>query len=618
MRPREPVRVFSGALLLLVSLSAGSAPQHGYHIFNALKYPADFPHFDYVNPNAPKGGTLKLIGIGDFDSLNPYILAGRSPANTPGLFVFGFLEHTDTLMMGNDGHNQVGDETGSAYGLIAKSIDCDAELHHCTFVLRDNARFQDGEPIQSDDVVFSFQVLRDQGHPRHMLQLQQIDRVEAITDNQVRFHFTGEHRRHLPLIAGQLPVLPKHYWEKREFSKPSLDIPVISGPYRISEVKAGRRIVFQRDADYWGRDLPVNVGRYNFDQVSVDFFRDAQVAFESFKSGGYDVHLDYIAKHWATAYDFPAMRDGRIKKTEIPHRIAQGTQAFFINQRRAPFDDIRVRQALGLLFDFEWTNRAIFNGAYQRQTSWFPNTANASSGIPQGKELALLQRFHEQLPAALFKQPIAPPVSDGSGRDRQRISKALALLRQAGWEIRQRKMVHSETGQPLALEILNYHSPGMERVIQPWLRNLEAAGIKASHRSVDQATFKERLDNFDFDITVFVLPQKSFPGAELREYFHSSSIDMIGGRNYAGIAHPVVDVLVEEVLAAESLADYRAALHALDRVLLWQHYTIPHWYLGRHRLAYWQHLRRPDADMPYILGTETWWHEDAEQPPSAP
>mgnify|MGYP005752895957 CR=1 FL=1 len=598
----------------IVASSALAEPRHGYHPYGVLEYPADFRHFRYVNPDAPKGGTLRLVANGDFDSLNPYILAGRSPANSPGLYVFGFLELTDTLLAGSDIHNPVADEAGAAYGLIAEHIDCHEALDHCTFRLRPEARFQDGQPITAEDVAFSFALLRDQGHPRYALRYQQIDRVSVIDRLQVRFHFSGEHRRMLPLIAGQLPVLPKHYWQDRDFSRPSLEPGVISGPYRVIKVNPGKQLVLGRDPDYWGRHLPVNRGRYNFDQVIIDFYRDAQVAFESFKGGGYDLHYDYIAKHWATAYDFPAVRDGRVKRAEIPHRIAQGTQAFFFNQRRAPFNDQRVREAFGLLFDFEWTNRTIFNGAYQRQLSWFPNSNHSARGIPEGRELALLEPFRDQLPEALFREPFALPVSDGSGRDRRLFTRARTLLNQAGFDTRDGQLVHRDTGAPLKAEILGSHNPGMTRVIEPWLRNLEALGIQASYRAVDPASYKERLDGFDFDIALFVLPQNSFPGVELLEYLHSGSADMSGGRNYAGIRDPVVDALVGRVLAASTLDEYRAALQALDRVLLWRHYTIPHWYLGRHRLAWWDRFGRPQAETPYGLAIDSWWQRPDTKP----
>jgi len=609
MRPNLSAALIALLLTAGVAVTASAAPQHGYHPYGVLKYPADFTHFAYVNPQAPKGGTLKLLGTGDFDNINPYILAGRSPANSPGVYAFGFLETSDTLLMGNEAHNSIGDEAGAAYGLIAESIDCDDALDSCLFKLRPQARFQDGTPIRAEDVAFSFQLLRDQGHPRYALRFQQIDKVSVVDPLQVRFHFSGEHRRSLPLVAGQLPVLPKHYWQDKKFSEPSLTAPVISGPYRVSKIQPGRQIVLERDPQYWGRDLPVNKGRYNFDRVIIDFYRDAEVAFEAFKAGRYDVHLDYIAKHWATAYDFPALRDGQVKRAEIPHRIAQGTQGFFFNQRRTPFNDPNVRQALGLLFDYEWTNRSIFNGAYQRQLSWFPNSDHSANGLPSAAELALLEPFRQQLPAALFTQPFSLPISDGSGRDRHHMQQALALLKQAGYLVRNKKLVHGETGKPLKVEVLNYHNPGMGRVVQPWLRNLEALGIEASYRSVDPASFKERLDQFDFDITLYVLPQNTFPGVELLEYLHSSSADLNGGRNYAGINDPVVDALLDKVLAANSLDDYRSALRALDRVLLWRHYTIPHWYLGKHRLAWWDKFARPTAPTPYILGVETWWQK---------
>ncbi|AJD48379.1 oligopeptide ABC transporter periplasmic peptide-binding protein [Isoalcanivorax pacificus W11-5] len=579
---------------------------HGYSPFGELKYPADFHHFDYVNPDAPKGGTLRLFGFGSFDSLNPYVISGTSPAGTPGASVFGFLETTDTLLMGSGSHNRVGDEPGSAYGLIAKTVEYPASLDWVIFRLRPEARFSDGTPITAEDAVFSFNLLREQGHPRYQLMLRDVESAEMLDAHSVRYHLTGDSRRDLPLVIGDLPVLPAHYWRERAFAG-TLEPPVISSPYRISRVRPGRQIVFERVDNYWARDLPVNRGRYNFDRVVIDYYRDAQVGFEAFKSGGYDLHLDYVAKHWATAYDVPAVRDGRILRAEIPHRIPKPTQAFFINQRRAPLDDRRVREALNLLFDFEWTNQTIFNGAYVRSESWFPNSLNHAEGLPTERELALLEPWREQLPPALFTQPFRHPVSDGSGNIRARMRQALALLDEAGWAPRGRYLRHKDTDAPLKLEILNYQTPGMTRVVEPWLRNLERIGIQASYRAVDLATYKERLDRFDYDITIFVLPQRAYPGAELVDYLHSRSADVPGSRNYSRVSDPVVDALVDASMNASTEADYHAAIKALDRVLLWQHYSVPHWYIDHHRLAWWDKFGRPDAPMPYILGTETWW-----------
>ena len=602
-------------ILLLAATAASSTDKaavpiierQGYKPFGELAYAPDFTHFNYVRADAPKGGELKLLGIGTFDSLNPYVMPGRSPvSDTPGLFMFGFGEHTDSLLAGGEA-NPVGDEAGAAYGLIAQSLRYPQDLSWCEFRIRPQARFNDGTPITAEDAAFSLELLRDKGHPRYQLQLQGVERAEVIDRLTVRYYFRGELKRELPLVVGLLPVLPKHYWTRHDFDAPTLTAPVRSSPYRIGTVKPGQQIVYLRDPEYWGRDLPVNRGRYNFDRVVVDYYRDAQVAFEAFKTGGYDVHLDYIAKHWATAYDFDAVRDGRIVRAELPHQIAQGTQGFFFNLRRAPFDQRPVRQALSLMFDFAWTNRAIFNGAYRRQTTWFPNSDNASQGLPGSAEKALLATYRDQLPGGLLTEAFSLPEGDGQRLPRDQIQRALALLTSAGFESRNGALVNSKTGKPLTFEVMIYHNPGMNRVILPWLENLKRIGIDASLRAVDPASYKERMDNFDFDVTVDVLGQKPFPGAELRDYFLSSSAAIPGSRNISGIDDPVVDALVETILQASNLSQYRTAIHALDRVLLWNHYIIPHWYLDYHRLAWWDKFGRPEVSIPNSLGTDTWW-----------
>ena len=604
----NPLRHALLACLIWVGATAHAEVihSHGYSPFGELRYPAGFAHFDYVNPDAPRGGSLRLFGHGTFDSLNPYVMSGRSPANTPGAYVFGFLETSDTLLMGSTAHNRVGDEPRAGYGLIAESLEYPPTLDWVIFNLREQARFNDGEPIDADDVVFSFHLLREKGHPRYALMLENVKGVEALGPHRVRFELQGRYRRDLPLTLGELPVLPKHYWQDQDFSS-TLEPPVTSSPYRVAEVQPGRRVVFQRVEDYWARDLPVNRGRYNFDQVTIDYFRDAQIGFEAFKSGGYEVHLEYTARQWANAYDFPALRDGRVQRAEIAHQLPQGTQAFFLNMRRERFADARVRQALGLLFDFEWTNQNIFNGAYQRSNSWFPNSNNSARGIPEGRELALLEPWREQLPEALFQQPFSLPENDGNGNIRQRLREALTLFNDAGWEIRERRLVHKDSGEQFSLTILNYHNPGFDRVIQPWLRNLERAGIDANYRSVDPSTYKERLDRFDFDITLFVLPQNVYAGPEQLDYVHSRSAGLEGSRNFSGIDDPVVDAMVEALLEARDLDSYRAAVQALDRVLLWRHYSIPHWYIDHHRLAWWDKFARPEVPTPWHLGIETWW-----------
>lgn len=611
-----PFHVFARGLLatLLLGLSLGSSAEdiirsHGYTPFGELKYPATFKHFDYVNADAPKGGSLKLYASGTFDSLNPYILKGKSLADTTA-YIFGYLELSDSLLTGADFYHHTGDEPQSAYGLIAEQIEYPNDLKWCAFTLRADARFNDGTAITADDVVYSFNTLKEKGHPRYAIQFQNVSGVEKINSRKVKFTFGGDDRRALPLAVGQMPILAKHYWSKKGIDYAGFDSPVMSNAYRFGKVIPGRQIILERDDKYWAKDLPVNKGRYNFDKVIIDFYRDAQVAFEAFKTGGYDVHLDYIAKHWATAYDFPAMNDGRIKRKAVKHQEAQGTQAFFINLRKPDFQDVRVREALGLLFDYEWTNKSIFNGAYKRQTTWFPNSDNSASGIPEGAELALLKPFAKQLPAALFTEPFNLPQTDGSGHNRDNARKALTLFKAAGWEIKNQKLTNIKTGKQFNLDIIINHNPGMERVIQPWLRNLEQLGISSTYRSIDSSAYKERMDNFDYDVTVLVLSQQAFPGAELKEYFHSSSAHIAGGNNFSGIQDPVIDALVDAVLRANTLEDYRAAVHALDRVLLWRHYIIPHWYLGFHRIAWWDKFGQPNAATPYNLGTDTWWSKN--------
>ena len=609
IRPRWPQAMFMLPLLLMAaSLPGQTITSHGYSPFGELRYPANFEHFDYVNPDAPKGGTLRLFGHGTFDSLNPWVMAGTSPANTPGAYIFGFLEMTDTLLMGSSGHNRVGDEPRAGYGLIAERLEYPEDLSWVSFHLRHQARFHDGEPITAEDVAFSLALLREQGHPRYALMLGNVERAEVRGPHEVRFHLRGRYRRDLPLVLGEMPILPRHYWQARDF-RGTLEPPLLSGPYRVTSVRPGRQMVLERVEDYWAADLPVNRGRYNFDRVIMDFYRDAQIGFEAFKSGDYNVHKEYVARQWANAYNFPAVRDGRVQRAEIPHRLPQGTQAFFINQRIERFSDPRVREAIGLLFDFEWMNRNIFNGAYRRSNTWFPNSENRARGIPEDAELALLEGWRDELPAALFSEPVQLPVNDGSGNIRDRLRQAIALFIEAGWEIREQRLVHSETGEPFTLSILNYHNPSFERVVQPWIRNLERAGISANYRTVDPSTYKERLDRFDFEVTVFVLPQNIHAGPELLDYMHSSSAELEGSRNFAGIDDPVVDDLVERVLEAREPEQYQTAIRALDRVLMWRHYIVPHWYVDHHRLAWWDRFGRPDKQPQWSLGIETWWEK---------
>lgn len=593
------------ALLLGVASHAEETRSHGYHPFGTLKYPADFTHFDYVNPQAPKGGVLRLYGQGTFDSLNPYILKGISPSDTPGMQMYGITELADSLLTGSQSHNRVGDEAGAAYGLIAEWVEYPEDRSWVTFRLREEAQFHDGHPIRAEDVVFSFDTLLSKGKPGYTLQLADLDSVKALDPLTVKFTFK-EGRRDLPLVVGSIPILPRHYWEKHDFERATLTPSLSSGPYRVGEVKPGKQVVFERVKDYWAADLPVNRGRYNFDQVVFEFFRDADVGFEAFKSGGYDLHYDYSSKHWTTAYDFDAVNQGRIIKKEIPHQMPRPVQAFFFNTRKAPFNDRNVRQAASLLFDFEWSNRNLFSNAYTRTVSWFPNSPYSAPVPATAGERSLLEDQAEHLPKDFFTADIHPPVNDGSGQIRNRMREALALLQSSGWQLKDHKLVNAE-GKPLRFTVLNYHNPGIYRILSPWFRNLKRLGIEADYREVEPAAYKERLDNFDYDVVLFVLPVRDYPGPELKDYFSSSSANISGSKNLAGIDHPTIDFLVSKTLSASDEEEYTLSLQALDRMLRYQHYGVLNYHIRQHRVAWWDKFGRPPEPIPFGLGLDTWW-----------
>lgn len=580
---------------------------HGYAMFDDLKYPADFTHFDYVNPNAPKGGTLKLWAYGTFDSINPYILKGISPIKTPGLYIWGVSELNAPLMVGTGGYAPSGDEPASAYGFIAESIEYPEDRSWAIFNLRKEAQFHDGSPIRAEDVVFSFNILKDKGDPSYAIKYQDVAKAEALSPLKVKFTFEGDYTRALPLRVGELPVLSKAYWSKHDFEKTTFDPFPGSGLYKIAKVDPGHSIVFERVKDHWAKDLPVNKGRYNFDFVQFDYYRDAVVAFESFKSNGYDIHLDYVAKNWATGYDFDAVNDGRVIKAEIPHQIAQGSQAFFFNLRNPMFQDRRVRKALSLLFDFEWSNKTLFNGQYIRSNSYFPNSDHAATGLPEGLELELLTSFKDQLPDELFTQPYQLPVTDGSGKMRKQRREAMKLLTEAGWVIENGILVNKETKRPFKFTILNDHSPSLPRIVQPFVKNLQLVGIQADLHMVDITQYKERMDNFDFDVTIKVLGQDLTPSMELFQYFHSKYANQPGVYNYGGIQNPVVDQLLDKLAQARSREELTAIVKAIDRVLLWEYYTLPHWHINYFRLAYWDKFGQPKVRPVYDLGIQNWW-----------
>ena len=586
--------VLIASIIAPLSVTAG---QHGLSLHGDLKYGPDFSHFDYVNPDAPKGGSVRLSALGTFDNLNPYILRGTSPAGMSDVF--------DTLTV------QSADEPFSSYGLIAETIAVAEDNSWVRFTLRAEARFHDGEPITVDDVIWTFDTLQSEGHPQFRMYYSEVERAEKVGERAVKFHFTTTDNAELALILGQMPVLPRHYWADRDFTRTTTEPPLGSGPYRVTRVDSGRAIVYERVDDYWARDLPVNRGRFNFDSLRFDYYRDATVAVEAFKAGEYDLRQENIARNWATQYDIPAVRDGRIIMEEIDHEIPTGMQAFFFNTRQDKFADRRVRKALGYAFDFEWTNRTLFNDSYARTKSYFSNSELAASGLPDGRELEILENYREQLAEAVFDTAFEPPTAEGRGGMRTNLRRALELLREAGWEVADDGLTHTESGEVMRLTVL-LDNPSFERVTLPFTNNLERLGIDANVRTVDSSQYQNRMDDFDFDVTVQQIGQSVSPGNEQRSYWSCAAANTSGSRNYAGICDEVVDSLIDRVIYAADRDELVAATRALDRVLLHGHYVIPHWYLSSFRLVYWDKFERPEISPDFALGFDTWWKKNKD------
>ena len=585
------------AVAALLMLSLFSIPvlaadtRHGIAMHGALKYPADFTHFDYVNPDAPKGGRLREASIGTFDSLNPFIIKG-TVADGTGLIY-------DSLLA------RALDEPFSLYGLLAEHMSVADDRSWIEFGLRPEARFSDGKPVTAEDVVFTFNTLLEQGSPFFKSYYAGISKVEALTERRVRFDFGSSLNRELPLIVGEVPILPAHYWEGRDFTVPSLDIPVGSGPYAVSRIDPGRSIIYERRKDYWGANLPVNRGRFNFDQRQFDYYRDSTVALEAFKAGEYDFRSEHASKAWATGYTGAPFDDGRIRKEEIAHGNPQGMQGFVMNSRRDLFSDKRVREALTLAFDFEWTNRNLFYGAYTRSNSYFSNSEMAADELPTAAELEILEPMRDQLPPEVFTQVYKAPSTDGSGRNRDQLRNALRLLQAAGWSLKDGKLVNTE-GMPFHFEILLVQKE-FERVVSPFIRNLERLGISADIRIVDVSQYINRLRQFDFDMVVYGFGQSSSPGNEQRDYWHSTAANTPGSRNLIGIQDPAIDHLVEQLIAAPDREQLVVRARALDRALQWNHFVIPHYHISAWRIAYWDKFAHPAVSPTYDLGLDTWW-----------
>ena len=606
---RKLFRVPPVVWLMLAALTspvlAGITTTPSLSLYDTPRYKPGFTHFDFVNPDAPKGGKIRLAGLGTFDTLNPYVLKGI-PAMEK-IAPYGITEMNEPLMVGTSWYLESGDEPQSAYCLICTHLEYPDDFSWVIFQLNPKARFHNGDPITAADVANSFQLLMsDDANPLYRNVYGRVKSAEVLSSHRVKFSFKEPSGRSLILRLGELPVMSKKFWDQHPFGNTPGIAPPLSGPYRVKSFKLGHYLTLERVKDFWAKDHPVYRGMFNFDEVTVDFYRDRTVAFEALKTGHLDFWIEYIAKNWSTGYDFPALHAGTVVRGEVPHAIPSGTQAFFINTRRDKFKDLRTRKAIALLFDFAWTNHNIFAEAYKRSETHYPNSIMGARGLPNAAELRLLEPYRDQLPRELFTKEFHYPVYDGSGNVRQGLREAMQLLQQAGWEFRDQKLVNSKTGEPFVLEIMN-DTPSFQRVLLPFVKNLQKVGITVYVRIVDPVQLKVREDSFDFDLTITVLPQTSTPGQEQRLYFHSSQAIVNGSKNLSGVQNPVVDAMLDKLVAAQSMPELVAAARALDRVLLWNYYTIPQWYLDYHRIAYQSRLERPAQPANLSLAFQTWW-----------
>jgi microcin C transport system substrate-binding protein len=587
--------------------TAGPVWRHALSLFGDVKYPVDFKRFDYVNPDAPKTGVARQILIGTFDNFNVAVAGVKgSLASAVGLV----YESLTTASL---------DEVSTEYGALAEAVSHSDDFSWVTYRLRAQAKWHDGKPVTADDVIFSLDSFKKH-HPQYSAYYRHVVKTEKISDREIKFTFDAPGNRELPQIVGQLTVLPKHWWEgtdsegrKRDISATTLEKPLGSGPYRIKEFVAGRSVSLERVKDHWGRDLSTNIGRNNFDELRYEYFRDSLVALEAFKGDQVDWRTENSAKNWATAYDFPAVSEKRVLLEEFENRSSGIMQAFAMNVRRDKFRDARVRRALNFAFDFEEMNKQIFFGQYKRISSYFDGTELASSGLPQGRELEILEKVRTEVPAEVFTTAYINPVGGSPEAVRGNLRDALRLLKEAGYEVRDRKLVESKTGTPFTIELLGA-DPSFERVMLFFKPSLERLGIDVSVRTIDPAQYENRLRSWDFDIVVSSWPESLSPGNEQREYWGSQAADMAGSRNIIGIKNPAIDKLIERLIFAKGREDLIAATKALDRVLLWNHYVVPQWTYNKVRTARWDRFGRP-AELPKYGQSafpSIWWY-DAEK-----
>lgn len=585
--------------------SAAAVERHGLSFFGDLRYPAGFTHFDYVNPDAPKGGPFSQMGrttfynqaLTTFDTLNPYNQRGNGAQGIELIY--------DTLM------SAAGDEKSAMYGRLASSVVIADEGLTYRFRLRREARFHDGTPLTSADVVATFEAFKAEGYETIRMALRDVAAFEPDGPHEVVFRFRPGRARDVPLTVAGLPIFSKAFLARHPFGQSSLEVPLGSGAYRIARFEQGRYIEYARVPDYWGRDLPVMKGRFNFDQVRYEYFRDRVAGLEGFKARAYLFREEFTAREWATGYDFPAVREGRVKVETLPDESFSGVQGWFFNTRRQKFFDRRVREALGLLFDFDWTRKNLMYDSYTRTVSFFQNSEMMAQGLPSPAELKLLDPFRDRLPEEVFGEPYVPPQSDGSGEDRNLRRQALTLLKEAGYTVQQGRLVDAR-GEAFTMEFLD-DDGGMERHTARFIGHLKKVGIEATFRIVDPAQFQQRLQNFDFDLVVRRYSFAPYPGDELRAYFSTEAARTRGSYNVAGIADPAVDGLINAALAAPDAAALVTACRALDRVLRAGRYWIPQWYSGQNRIAYWNQFARPAVKPRYELGVlDTWWSTGTE------
>ena len=569
---------------------------HAIAMHGEPKYDKNFKHVDYVSSHALIDGKVVFSSTGSYDTFNPFTLKGTPATGIGNLF--------ETLTTSSS------DEAFTEYGLLAEKIEWPDDRSWVAFNLRKEAKWHDGKSVTVEDVIWTFNTLKEKGHPFYKYYYGDVVEVIKESDSKVRFNFKGNTNLELPLIIGQLPVLPKHYWENKNFEETTLEIPIGSGPYKIKSFDAGRSITYEINPNYWGFDIPIKKGTDNFGIIKYEYYKDRNIEREAFKSGEIDFFSENSSKEWATSYEIPVVEKGLIIKELIGHENPQGMQAFAFNIRKDYFKNKKVREALSYAFDFEWTNTNLFYGAYKRTNSFFENSELASSGIPEGKELELLKEFadinDQLLPQELFLVEYNPPKTDGSGFIRKELSKATALLKDAGWEINDGKLTNKETGLPFELEILLV-SPAFERIVLPFKDNLQKLGISVNVRTVDSSQYQQRLETFDFDMVVSTFRQSLSPGNEQRDFWGSDAADTNGSRNIIGIKNDAIDMLIEKVISAKDREDLIIATKALDRMLLWNHYVIPQWHISSYRVLYWDIFDKPMVRPKYSLGTNTWW-----------